>query len=132
MIKKILTTKLLLFAFFSTYAICDSSSGRILVTHKQIKRPNDIGRLSIITKTIANAETVHKTYNNETVKCSQVKSSNEKHVGLGFLAAAIAVVFFGSNYVPVKKFETGDGVFFQWINCSAIWIVGLVVNGMFF
>ena len=28
---------------------------------------------------------------------------------LGFLAAAVAVVFFGSNLVPVKKFETGDG-----------------------
>ncbi len=29
---------------------------------------------------------------------------------LGFLGAAIAIVFFGSNFIPVKKFETGDGM----------------------
>ena len=28
---------------------------------------------------------------------------------VGFIMAGIAVVFFGSNFVPVKKFETGDG-----------------------
>ena len=27
----------------------------------------------------------------------------------GIIAAAVAVLFFGSNFVPVKKFETGDG-----------------------
>ena len=33
----------------------------------------------------------------------------------GYVGAAIAVVFFGSNYVPVKKFPTGDGMVFQWV-----------------
>jgi len=47
---------------------------------------------------------------------------------LGFACAGIAVVFFGSNFVPVKKFETGDGVFFQWILCCSIWLSGMVVN----
>ena len=28
---------------------------------------------------------------------------------LGFITAGIAVIFYGSNFVPVKKFETGDG-----------------------
>ncbi|KAL3879213.1 hypothetical protein ACJMK2_031520 [Sinanodonta woodiana] len=46
----------------------------------------------------------------------------------GYIAAAIAVFFYGSNFAPVKKFETGDGMFFQWVLCSAIWISGLVVN----
>ncbi|CAH1777680.1 unnamed protein product [Owenia fusiformis] len=46
----------------------------------------------------------------------------------GYIAAGIAVLFFGSNFAPIKKFETGDGIFFQWILCSAIWITGLVVN----
>ena len=32
---------------------------------------------------------------------------------IGFICAAIAVVFFGSNFVPVKKYKTGDGMFFQ-------------------
>jgi len=48
--------------------------------------------------------------------------------GVGFVCAAIAVVCFGSNFVPVKKFETGDGMFFQWIMCTAIWVSGFLVN----
>jgi len=48
--------------------------------------------------------------------------------GVGFLCAAIAVAFFGSNFVPVKKYEAGDGLFFQWIMCTAIWISGFIVN----
>jgi hypothetical protein len=49
---------------------------------------------------------------------------------LGYIAAAVAVLCFGSNFVPVKKFETGDGMFFQWILCTGIWLTGLVVNGI--
>lgn len=47
---------------------------------------------------------------------------------VGYICACVAVLFFGSNFVPVKKFETGDGMFFQWVLCSAIWCVGLIVN----
>ncbi|XP_078092003.1 transmembrane protein 144-like [Mustelus asterias] len=46
----------------------------------------------------------------------------------GFVATAVAVICFGSNFVPVKKIDTGDGLFFQWIFCTAIWIVSLVVH----
>lgn len=28
---------------------------------------------------------------------------------VGFITAGIAVIFYGSNFVPVKKFDTGDG-----------------------
>jgi len=47
---------------------------------------------------------------------------------IGFACAGVAVICFGSNFVPVKKFETGDGVFFQWVLCCAIWLSGMVVN----
>ncbi|KNC53151.1 transmembrane protein 144 [Thecamonas trahens ATCC 50062] len=50
--------------------------------------------------------------------------------GLGFGAAAIAVVCFGSNFVPVKKFQTGDGMFFQWVMCAAIFCAGVCVNAV--
>ena len=30
---------------------------------------------------------------------------------LGYVSCVIAILFFGSNFVPVKKFETGDGKF---------------------
>jgi len=53
----------------------------------------------------------------------------EVDYGTGLAAVAIAIVMFGSNFVPVKQFDTGDGVFFQWVMCSAIWFVGLIVNG---
>ncbi|CAK8684345.1 transmembrane protein 144-like [Clavelina lepadiformis] len=55
--------------------------------------------------------------------------SNNKTSGWpGYVGSVIAVLFFGSNFVPIKKFETGDGMFFQWVLCVAIWISGLVTN----
>ncbi|XP_072039528.1 transmembrane protein 144-like, partial [Amphiura filiformis] len=50
------------------------------------------------------------------------------HTSIGFIAVAVAVIFFGSNIVPVKNTDTGDGMFYQWIMCSAIWQTGLVVH----
>ncbi|XP_053258960.1 transmembrane protein 144 isoform X1 [Podarcis raffonei] len=55
-------------------------------------------------------------------------SSNVTDLTIGFTSSAIAVILFGTNFVPVKKFDTGDGMFFQWILCAAIWIVSLIVN----
>ncbi|XP_061849106.1 transmembrane protein 144 isoform X2 [Colius striatus] len=56
--------------------------------------------------------------------------SNGTDLTIGFTSSAIAVFLFGTNFVPVKKFDTGDGMFFQWILCASIWIVSLVVNLM--
>ena len=41
-------------------------------------------------------------------------SSNEADLTTGFIASIVAIVLFGSNFVPLKKYETGDGnyVFF--------------------
>ncbi|XP_043827744.1 transmembrane protein 144 [Dromiciops gliroides] len=55
-------------------------------------------------------------------------NNNGTDLTSGFLASAVAVILFGSNFVPVKKFDTGDGMFLQWILCAAIWTVSLVVN----
>lgn len=48
----------------------------------------------------------------------------------GFVAIAVASILFGSNLIPVKKFESGDGLFFQWVCCIAIWMTGFVLNGI--
>ncbi|KAL1529473.1 hypothetical protein AB1Y20_000420 [Prymnesium parvum] len=48
--------------------------------------------------------------------------------GIGYICSLVAVLFFGSNYVPVKRFETYDGMFYQWVMCSAIWIWGLLLQ----
>ena len=34
---------------------------------------------------------------------------------LGYISCVVAIIFFGSNFVPVKKFETGDGKLY---NCT--------------
>lgn len=46
----------------------------------------------------------------------------------GFLFLIGSSFFYGSNYLPVKQYETGDGMFFQLILCVAIWTVGFIVN----
>jgi len=50
-------------------------------------------------------------------------------VWVGYLCVAISGICFGSNFVPVKWFEKqiGDGIFFQWVFCSAVWFCGFVV-----
>eukprot|EP01064_Diplonema_japonicum_P005454 TRINITY_DN13649_c0_g1_i1.p1 TRINITY_DN13649_c0_g1~~TRINITY_DN13649_c0_g1_i1.p1 ORF type:complete len:461 (+),score=56.49 TRINITY_DN13649_c0_g1_i1:41-1384(+) len=54
--------------------------------------------------------------------------SGTKSSGLGYICAMIAVLFFGSNFVPVKTCKTGNGIFFQWVVCSAIMLAGMVVQ----
>lgn len=34
---------------------------------------------------------------------------------IGFVAAAISVVGFGSNFVPAKKIYCGNGIFYQFV-----------------
>ena len=46
----------------------------------------------------------------------------------GFVGCLIASFFFGSNLVPVKQFSAGDGFFFQFIFCTAVYIVGVIVD----
>ena len=43
----------------------------------------------------------------------------------------IAVLFFGSNFVPVKRYDTGDGMFFQWVMASAIFAWGCLYAAQF-
>jgi hypothetical protein len=51
--------------------------------------------------------------------------SSDNGVTLGYAAIVVAAIFFGSNYVPVKKYPTGpDGMYFQWMLCTGILIVG--------
>lgn len=55
-----------------------------------------------------------------------INSTNVTHLVYGVSANAFAVLLYGSNYVPVKRIEVGDGMFFHWVSCSAIWLVSLV------
>ncbi|XP_060936270.1 transmembrane protein 144b [Limanda limanda] len=55
-----------------------------------------------------------------------LNSTDTTHFVYGITANVVAVLLYGSNFVPIKKTETGDGMFFQWVNCAAIWIVSMV------
>jgi len=49
-------------------------------------------------------------------------------IATGYICCVLAGILFGSNYVPVKKYKTGNGIYYQWVLCSAVWFAGFVVN----
>ena len=50
----------------------------------------------------------------------------DDHTGLA--CALGSVLLFGTNYLPVKQYDVGDGFFFQWCLCIGIWLVGVCVD----
>ncbi|KAL6738136.1 hypothetical protein Aduo_011716 [Ancylostoma duodenale] len=50
----------------------------------------------------------------------------EQNNALGLIAAFLATVLYGSCYVPVRWFEAGDGLYFQWMMC-----IGQLISGVF-
>eukprot|EP00759_Apiculatamorpha_spiralis_P004764 PhF_6_TR12893/c0_g1_i1/m.20293 len=57
-----------------------------------------------------------------------VSLGSTKDVALGYVAIVVAVACWGSNFIPVKKYDTGNGMYFQWVLATGIWIVGLLVQ----
>ena len=53
-------------------------------------------------------------------------NSTNTQIIIGVALTIIPTICFGSNYIPVKSFETGDGVFFQWVMSVAILIGGFI------
>nr|CDJ90944.1 Protein of unknown function DUF1632 domain containing protein [Haemonchus contortus] len=47
---------------------------------------------------------------------------------LGLGACALSSVFFGTAYVPIKRFDASNGIFVQWVMSAGILCVGMVVN----
>lgn len=46
--------------------------------------------------------------------------------GIGYLCCVISVLGFGSNYIPIKKIDVKDGVFFTLCLSCGVFLVGLV------
>lgn len=59
---------------------------------------------------------------------SSEDSGNNQNALVGFVGCLICVLGFGSSYIPVKKYNTGDGFYYQMFLGLGIWIVGLCVN----
>eukprot|EP00437_Effrenium_voratum_P008974 CAMPEP_0181421258 /NCGR_PEP_ID=MMETSP1110-20121109/13008_1 /TAXON_ID=174948 /ORGANISM="Symbiodinium sp., Strain CCMP421" /LENGTH=332 /DNA_ID=CAMNT_0023544323 /DNA_START=48 /DNA_END=1046 /DNA_ORIENTATION=- len=52
------------------------------------------------------------------------------HLALGYACCLIASVAYAVNYLPVKKYETGDGIFFTFAMSLGILMVGLLMGFM--
>lgn len=42
-------------------------------------------------------------------------SNNGTDLTTGFISSIVAILLFGSNFVPLKKYETGDGSYVSFI-----------------
>lgn len=63
---------------------------------------------------------------NATVSTPAGPPSGSKSIA--YIALAVSILFFGSNFVPAAKYPIGDGISFQFFLCCGIWTVGIIVN----
>ena len=47
---------------------------------------------------------------------------------LGYLGVSIAVVGFGTNFIPIKRIDAKDGFYFQLFMCMGIYAIGIACN----
>ncbi|KAK5983820.1 hypothetical protein GCK32_006423 [Trichostrongylus colubriformis] len=50
---------------------------------------------------------------------------SEQNTPVGLVSATLATVLYGSCYVPVRWFEAGDGMYFQWLMCIGQLLAGV-------
>ncbi|KAK6730228.1 hypothetical protein RB195_006970 [Necator americanus] len=48
-------------------------------------------------------------------------------VAVGLCACGVSSVFFGSMFVPIRKYDAADGMFAQWVMSAAILFIGFLV-----
>jgi glucose uptake protein GlcU len=57
-----------------------------------------------------------------------VKTASSKEAWKGFLGIGVATLCFGSNFIPVKKLKTGNGILFQQFMSLGILLVGITAQ----
>lgn len=82
----------------------------------------------IIDYSIATADNVQPINDLTEATTPATQTNTTVPIWAGFTGCLIASLFFGSNFLPVKKYSAGDGFFFQFVCCIAIWIVGIVLD----
>ena len=87
-----------------------------------IKKTNSIFRIRIL-ETLHTETAIVFLLNFVKQFFSFLQEFNMSNLVIGWVGIAVAVLFFGSNFIPIKKYETGDGMFFQFVVCTGrIWI----------
>ncbi|KAK5979204.1 hypothetical protein GCK32_015996, partial [Trichostrongylus colubriformis] len=54
--------------------------------------------------------------------------SDAMAISIGLAACAVSSIFFGSMFVPVRKYDAGDGMFAQWVISTGIMIIGFIAT----
>ncbi|KAJ1364789.1 hypothetical protein KIN20_024954 [Parelaphostrongylus tenuis] len=49
-------------------------------------------------------------------------------VASGYLALLLSCVAFGIMFTPLKRTNTGDGFFVQWVECATVFVIGFIIN----
>ncbi|CAJ0604376.1 unnamed protein product [Cylicocyclus nassatus] len=49
-------------------------------------------------------------------------------VALGYVALLVSCASFGMMFTPLKRYDTKDGLFVQWVECSVVLVVGFIIN----
>ncbi|KJH48070.1 hypothetical protein DICVIV_05823 [Dictyocaulus viviparus] len=60
--------------------------------------------------------------------------ANEQHsagvVILGYVGLIVACSCFGTMFTPLRRKDTKDGFFVQWVECSVVLVVGFIINAI--
>ncbi|KAK6746653.1 hypothetical protein RB195_000119 [Necator americanus] len=54
----------------------------------------------------------------------------QQDIVVGIAATVVSAITYGSTWVPVRWFDTGDGLYFQWLMCIGQTLFGTVVLGL--
>src|SRR5262249_43090244 len=65
---------------------------------------------------------------NMTTTAASSLDDDHTSVSIGYIYVVVAVLFFGSNYVPAAQYPIGDSLSFQFFLCCGIWITGVVID----
>ncbi|KAL3073163.1 hypothetical protein niasHT_035439 [Heterodera trifolii] len=47
---------------------------------------------------------------------------------IGYLSLFVSCLSFGFLFVPLKRCDTKDGLFVQWVQCAVVFMAGLIIN----
>ena len=57
-----------------------------------------------------------------------MSNSSSGELAIGYASLFVSCAAFGFMFAPLKRLDSKDGVFVQWIQCSIVFMFGLVIN----
>uniref|UniRef100_A0A914N4E6 Transmembrane protein 144 n=1 Tax=Meloidogyne incognita TaxID=6306 RepID=A0A914N4E6_MELIC len=57
-----------------------------------------------------------------------MSNSTGSELAIGYASLFVSCAAFGFMFAPLKRLDSKDGVFVQWIQCSVVFMFGLIIN----